>query len=193
MIQPPAAPAPTNTTISERGGEAMPPQSTSAVSAEKKTLNKAILQAHHQVSLSIKDNPLSLLYKTALEAINAELAPELGEHAIDSGFEGGLDISPEATAERIVALSTGLFPLFQEQHPELGPQEQLDRFVEIISGGIAKGFEEARAVLDGLKVLEGDIATNIDRTFDLVQEGLDAFRARYGTGSDRLSDQAPGT
>ncbi|MBT5370276.1 MAG: DUF5610 domain-containing protein, partial [Gammaproteobacteria bacterium] len=49
----------------------------------------------------------------------------------------------------------------------------------IIGGGIDQGFAEAREILDGLSVLEGDIATNIDATYDLVQEGLQAFIESY--------------
>ncbi|MBT3719368.1 MAG: DUF5610 domain-containing protein, partial [Gammaproteobacteria bacterium] len=49
----------------------------------------------------------------------------------------------------------------------------------IIGGGIDQGFAEAREILDGLSVLEGDIATNIDATYDLVQEGLQAFIDSY--------------
>ena len=54
-------------------------------------------------------------------------------------------------------------------------EEALVKFTDIISGGIAQGFAEARDILDGLQVLEGDIASNIDKTYDLVQTGLAAF------------------
>ena len=37
------------------------------------------------------------------------------------------------------------------------------------------GCAEAREVLDSLSMLEGEIADNIDKTYDLVQVGLDAF------------------
>lgn len=145
----------------------------------QRKLNVAILQSHHEVSLSVKDEPLALVYKTAIEAINKELEGELGENAIQQGYESGLDVSPEATAERIVSFSTGLFPLFQQQHPELDEIQQVDRFLEVIGGGIDQGFAEAREILDGLGVLEGEIADNVDKTYDLVQEGLADFRSRF--------------
>ncbi|WP_292746763.1 DUF5610 domain-containing protein, partial [Methylophaga sp. UBA3191] len=42
-----------------------------------------------------------------------------------------------------------------------------------------QGFKEARDILGGLKVLEGDIAGNIDKTYDLVQQGLQSFVENY--------------
>ena len=50
---------------------------------------------------------------------------------------------------------------------------------EVIGGGIDQWFKEARDILGGLKVLEGDIAGNIDKTYDLVQQGLQSFVENY--------------
>lgn len=139
--------------------------------------NAEILQAHHQASLRSRNEPLSLLYKTALEALRPELEPILGGQTIEEAHDSGLDVSPEATAERIVSLSTGFFSAFKEQNPELTTEEQIERFSDILSKGIDKGFSEAREILDGLQVLqEGSIAENIDKTYELVQQGLQAFR-----------------
>jgi len=158
------------------------PQATNQSSpqqARKQAYNVAILQANQEVSLSIKNEPLALIYKTAIEAINEELSPELGENAIEKGYESGLDVSPEATSGRILSFSLGLFSLYQQQHPELNEQEQAEKFVGIIGGGIDTGFSEAREILDGLGVLKDEIAENIDKTYDLIQDGLIAFREKY--------------
>ncbi|KZY29116.1 MULTISPECIES: DUF5610 domain-containing protein [unclassified Oleiphilus] len=149
------------------------------VEALRKEFNAAVLNANYEVSLSVKNEPMSLLYQTAIDAINKELEGDFGENSIQSGYEQGLDVSPEATAGRIVNFSTSLFPLYQQQHPELNESEQVEKFVDIISGGIDTGFSEAREILDGLGVLEGEIAENIDKTYDLVQEGLQAFKKQF--------------
>jgi hypothetical protein len=142
-------------------------------------LNIAILQAHQDVSINTKNEPLALIYKAAIEGINKELETELGENTIKNAYESGLDVSPEATADRILKFSIGLFPLYQQQHPELSEQKQAEKFAEIIGGGIDTGFSEARDILDGLGVLEGDIADNIDKTYNIIQEELAAFREKY--------------
>jgi len=145
----------------------------------RKEFNAAILQANHDVSLGVKNEPLALVYKTAIDAINKELETDFGANSIERGYDQGLDVSPEATAERILSFSTGLFSLYQQQHPEISEQEQAEKFVEIIGGGIETGFTEARDILDGLGVLEGEIAENIDKTFSLVQEGLLVFLEKF--------------
>jgi len=164
--------------VSPSSEETSQTQTTQAASPKQK-FNIAILQAHQDVSISTKNEPLALIYKAAIEGINKELETELGEDAIEKGYENGLDVSPEATAGRILSFSTGLFSLYQQQHPELSEQEQAEKFVGIISGGIDTGFSEAREILDGLGVLEGEIAENIDKTYDIIQNGLAAFLEKY--------------
>jgi len=139
----------------------------------RKELNSAIIES--TVSLSLAESPQGLVLKTALEGINDALQASLGDNAIQNAYDAGLDVSPEATADRIVSLSTAFLPQYQEQHPELSDEEARVAFTEIISGGVDTGFSEAREILSGLAVLNGDIASNIDKTYDLVQEKLAAF------------------
>ena len=164
----------------------------SVAEISRKQQNLAILEANRSVSLSAKNQPLSLVFQAAIDAINQQLAPELGEQAIQRTRDQGVDVSPEATAERIVSLTTGMFGRFQQHRPELSEPQQVDRFLELISSGIDQGFKEARDILDGLQVLEGDIATNIDRTYELVQKGLEAFRASFSL-SDSSTLEPPAT
>ncbi|WP_413700357.1 DUF5610 domain-containing protein [Psychromonas sp. KJ10-10] len=58
-------------------------------------------------------------------------------------------------------------------------QEALSKFIEVIGGGIEQGFSEAKEVLTGLNVLEGDVASNIEKTYELVQQGLTNFVDKY--------------
>lgn len=146
----------------------------------KKELNAAILESAININAAA-GSPQALVLKTALEGINEALKETMGENAIQNTYDSGLDVSPEATAERIVSLSTAFFGSYQQQHPELSEDEALTKFIDIISGGIDTGFGEAREILGGLNVLEGEIATNIDLTYDLVQEGLKAFIENFNS------------
>lgn len=121
-------------------------------------------------------NAVDLVFKAAIEGINDALSPYLGENALEAGYEAGIDVSPEATADRIVSLSTGLFSAYMDQNPDMAEDQARDTFADIISGGIENGFSEARNILDGLGVLTGNIAENIDKTYTLVMEGIDNFR-----------------
>lgn len=143
--------------------------------AAKKMLNAAILES--TISISAADSPQALVLKTALEGINEALSETLGDKAIQSAYDAGVDVSPEATAERIVSLSTAFFPQYLDAHPELADDVDAARvaFTDIIRGGIETGFSEARDILQNLSVLDGDIASNIDKTYGLVQAKLDDF------------------
>lgn len=158
-----------------------------AKNAAKKALNASILES--TISVSIADSPQSLVLKTALEGINEALQATLGDNAIQTAYDAGLDISPEATADRIVSLSTAFFSSYQDQHPELAPDDALLAFSELISGGIDTGFAEARDILTSLDVLDRDIASNIDKTYDLVQQKLLAFIEATQSPDANVSDE----
>ncbi len=159
--------------------------STSAITANAKgrvqasaQLNSSIVQS--SLSLNSQNEPLGLVLKSAITGINERLAPEFGPDAIQNAT--GQDNSPEGTAGRIVALSTAFFSAFKEQNPDLSEDAAAQKFLDTIKGGIEQGFKEAREILGGLNVLNGDVASNIDKTFDLVQQGLAKFAASLGIG-----------
>ncbi|MFQ3278279.1 MAG: hypothetical protein ACI8SZ_002629, partial [Colwellia sp.] len=143
--------------------------------SNKKQLNAAIIESSLKFTKTIGDQPLSLLLKTALQGINEALKAGGVESSVEDAYESGVDFSPEATAERIVSFSTQFLGSFREQYPEMGEEESLTAFVKIISGGIDQGFGEAKDILGSLKVLEAEVTTNIDKTYELVQQGLQAF------------------
>lgn len=140
----------------------------------KKMQNAAILNA--AASNSAANNPMQLLYKTALEEINKQLEPVLGEYATQTSYESTVDVSPEATAQRIVQGSTAFYQAFKNQNNDLSEEESLDEFLKVINSGIDTGFKDAKDILESLSVLEGDIASNIDLTYDFVQQGLNSFK-----------------
>lgn len=143
--------------------------------SSKKQLNAAIIESSLKYNTTVGDQPLSLVLKTALQGINEALKASGVEKNVEEAYESGIDFSPEATAERIVSFSTQFLGAYREQNPQMSQEESLTAFVDIISGGIDQGFGEAKDILGGLKVLEGDVTDNIDKTYALVQSGLQAF------------------
>lgn len=156
----------------------------------KKELNSAIVRSQMEVSLKMGNEPMALLYKTALEAINEALDPTLETKPIQTAYDNQIDVSPEATAKRIVSLATGFYHAFQQQNSDLAPEESLDKFMNVISGGIDQGFKDARDILESLSVLESSIATDIDSTYELVQTGLKAFIESFNDEQTVTSEQA---
>ncbi|MCL2876683.1 MAG: DUF5610 domain-containing protein [Betaproteobacteria bacterium] len=155
----------------------MPTTAAGISSAVQKSVNVQILEASANASIKAGDQPLALLYRSAIDRINEVLLPELGPNAIQNTVASGLDTSPEATAGRIVSLSTAFFAGYAAQHPGKDPEKLATDFVSLIRGGFEKGFNEAKDILAGLGVLKGGIADGIQRTFELVQKGYDDFLA----------------
>lgn len=143
----------------------------------KLQLNASILQASASVAIGAQNEPLALLYKSAITSINEKLQAEFGDNAIENAV--AQDNTPEGTAERIVSLSTGFFEMFKKQHPGEDEDALLTQFMDTIRGGFETGFNEAKDILKGLNVLGGDIASNIDKTYELVQKGYADFQAAH--------------
>ena len=145
-------------------------------SGAKAQLNVSILQASLEVSLNSQNDPLSLVYKSAIENINDVLRPQLGDNAIQNAMSQ--DNSPEGTAGRIVSFITNMFALFKQNNPDKDDATNVDNYMNLIFKGVDQGFKEARGILQSLNVLNGDIAGNIDKTYDLVQKSLADFIAK---------------
>jgi hypothetical protein len=142
----------------------------------KQKLNATIMENQLKLSTGDDDNSMRLLYKTALEGINSELEAEFGPNAAEKIKNSGIDTSPQATADRIVGFATAFYQKFSEQNPDMPEEERLDKFLSLVGGGVDKGFEDARGILDGLGVLEGKVSDDIDSTYSLIQEGFAKFR-----------------
>ena len=141
--------------------------------------NAQILQASMDVSIQSGNSSLTLLYRTAIDRINEFLAPELGPNAI--GTADAPDASPEATAGRILSLSTAFYDAFaaQPKNKDKDPGALAREFVDLIRGGFESGFGEAKDILTGLNVMGADspIEQGINKTYALVMKGFDDFLA----------------
>lgn len=164
----------------------------SAAASSRNRLNVQILQSSLEVSIQSGGKSQELVFRAAIDRINELLAPELGPDAIQGAM--GQDNSPEATAGRILSLSTGFYDAYAAQHPGADGDQLVRNFVDLIRGGFEKGFNEAKDILKGLDVLSGDVESGIMKTFDLVQKGLDDFlAARLKPVDAELSGAAGGS
>jgi len=164
--------------------------------ANRQELNQSILQSQLEISLKSDNKSLGLLYRTVLGAVGKSLKndgekPPLPEQASDKATEArnkdkpGVgnnpysqteDTSPQATADRIVAFATNFYQQYREQNKDLSDEDAMTKFMDIIGGGIDKGFAEARDVLDGMGELQGKVKDDINSTYELIQKGLQSFR-----------------
>lgn len=139
----------------------------------RKDLHIGILQASIQVSIRSGDQSQALLLRSAIEGIDEALAPTLGPQAIQNSMDQ--DRSAEATAGRIVSMSTAFFEAYAARRQDDAPETVLRDFIDVIRGGFESGFGEAREILEGLGVFKGAVEADVMKTRELVLEGYDRF------------------
>lgn len=167
----------------ENAGQTKETRTSTQTDASASTLrsqqNAQILQASMDVSIKSANSSLALLYRTAIDRINEVLSAELGPDAI--GDAATPVNTPEATAGRILSLSTGFYDAYaaQAKNKDKDAETLARDFVHLIRGGFERGFGEARDILSGLGVLGEDspIEQGINKTYALVMQGFDDFLA----------------
>jgi len=163
--------------------------SVQASQSSMRTERQASLVAHlFGDGKSANESSLKLTFQAAIEKLNEVLSAEfniedsaaapISEETLKQ--QGGMEYwTPENTAKRIVDGSTAFLAGFQAAHPELEGEALMDRFMEVVGGGVTQGFDEAKGLLGDLDVLKGGIEENIAKTYTLVQEGFQNFRNQY--------------
>ena len=86
-----------------------------------------------------------------------------------------IDTSPEATANRIADFALGAFSAWQKNHADLDEQGAREEFALFIGGAIQQGIGEARGILTALDALSPEVDSNINRTWEIIQERLNDF------------------
>lgn len=173
--------------------------SASELSAEnRRQLNQTILDNQLSLSLQSDNKAMNLLYRAISDAVEKRLAgqaPQDQKNSAEATTETGLnktynneDTSPQATADRIVGFATNFYQAFREQNPDLNDEDGLEQFMQEIGKGIDQGFADARDILTGLKKLEGKVASDIDETYSLIQQGLKEFRERMQQPKDQATE-----
>ena len=113
------------------------------------------------------------------------LAERLGLKPGDLSAAKAEDYSPAKVAERILGFVGGHMA---REAAEGADSEQLQKHMQAFRKGVEQGFADARKILDGLGVLNGQVAANIDDTYQRIQDGLGELDQRYaapvsGSGS----------
>lgn len=90
----------------------------------------------------------------------------------------GNDYSPEKVAGRILDF---IGRRLESEAASGADTSKLQGLLKQAQEGVEKGFAEARAILDGMGVLQGKIASDIDDTYQRIQDGLGELNQRFGT------------
>ena len=135
------------------------------------------MQSHRtdKVDVGFKDlyKGLSISAQQIVDKLNEMLKAKLPDGLQSLQPE---EVTPEATASRIVSGATAFFQVYAEQNPGLEGEELLASFMKTIRSGIQKGYEDAYGILKGLGAFEFEgVEDGIKKTMELVEEKLKAF------------------
>ncbi|GLZ85506.1 hypothetical protein Pres01_15570 [Metapseudomonas resinovorans] len=84
--------------------------------------------------------------------------------------------TPEKVAEKVLGF---IDQRLRSESANGGDPAKLQGLLDQARAGIQKGFDDARKILDGLGVLGGKVAEDIDDTFDRIQDGLGQLQKTY--------------
>lgn len=149
-------------------------------------------------------NPLSSLNSAASRAAQASqsmaarsnsadaqatLANRLAEKlGVPAGSLSGTrdDYTPEKVAGRILGF---IEQRLQSEAAAGADPAKLDKLLSLARDGVEKGFAEARKILDGMGVLKGQVASDIDDTYKRIQDGFGDLDKRFGSAAPGASGQ----
>lgn len=109
----------------------------------------------------------------------AVLANRLAERlGLEPGALAGKanDYTPEKVAGRILGF---IEQRLQSEQAAGADTATLQKFLDQARSGVEKGFAEARKILDGMGVLQGKVASDIDDTYQKIQSGFNDLNKRF--------------
>ncbi|MCZ4323489.1 DUF5610 domain-containing protein [Pseudomonas anguilliseptica] len=109
----------------------------------------------------------------------ATLANRLAERlGLEPGALAGKanDYTPEKVAGRILGF---IEQRLQSEQAAGADPNKLKGLLEQARSGVEKGFAEARKILDGMGVLQGKVASDIDDTYQKIQDGFSDLDKRF--------------
>ena len=95
------------------------------------------------------------------------------------------DYTPEKVAGRILGF---IEQRLQSEAAAGADPAKLDKLLTQARDGVEKGFAEARKILDGMGVLKGQVASDVDDTYKRIQDGLGELDKRFGSAAPSISD-----
>ncbi|MDH1279121.1 DUF5610 domain-containing protein [Pseudomonas chengduensis] len=149
-------------------------------------------------------NPLSSLNSAASRTAQASQALAARSNAVDAqatlanrlaeklGVSSGSlfgsrdEYTPEKVAGRILGF---IEQRLQSEAAAGADPAKLDKLLSQARDGVEKGFAEARKILDGMGVLKGQVASDMDDTYKRIQDGFGDLDKRFGSAAPGASDK----
>lgn len=101
------------------------------------------------------------------------------------------EVTPDATADRIVTGITSLYEAYAKQHPEMEGEDLLKSFMKEARSGVQQGYDDAFDTLDNLGAFQFDgVKDGVQQTKALIEEKLKAWEKSM---SEKISGSTSST
>ncbi len=132
-------------------------------------------EARRAQSAKSFERELLASFERGLSADELELFEQAGRSGYLDSIASDTDTSAEGTANRILGGVTGyIFGAFELSRGELQSAD-LDEFEREALRGFERGFAQAKELIEGLGARSPELATDLDRTAELVRSGIHDF------------------
>ncbi|WP_298188122.1 DUF5610 domain-containing protein [uncultured Pseudomonas sp.] len=144
-------------------------------------------------NLSSASRPSSVTAQPVIRNVpdaQATLANRLAERlGLEPGALAGKanDFSPEKVAGRILGF---IEQRLQSEQAAGADSGKLQKLLDQARDGVEKGFAEARKILDGMGVLQGKVAADIDSTYQNIQDGFSGLNQRFNPDAAAVEGSA---
>lgn len=129
-----------------------------------------------QVSLSKPDRSTSMeLVKQLVDRHLGDAFPLYETESAEEASKETRESNPEGVAQSIFGrISGGLYRSIRRASPDL-TKAQFEEFSASVFKGVERGLSEAREVLEGMDVLEGEIESDVKETGKLLNKHLERW------------------
>ena len=130
-------------------------------------------------SLSLGNDPISndkamgIVLERAMDKLRSVVSD--AKKALGISDTDQIDTSAEATGNRIADFALGAFDKWSANHKEVTGDEAKKQFIDFIGSAVKQGISEARSILTSLSALSSDVNTNIDKTWEVIQNRFNDF------------------
>jgi len=127
--------------------------------------------------------------KSPQQVLNQQILATLNGHLESTGAPliqtlDPSEFTPEKVADRIMGFIGTAINMARANGAS---EEKLQEMMVQAREGVEQGFNEARDILTGLGVFEGQVKEKANRTYDLIQQGLDRLEGKAPAESEALA------
>ena len=119
------------------------------------------------------DQAMGIVLERAMDKLRSVVSD--AKKALGISETDTIDTSAEATGNRIADFALGAFEKWSANHKEVTGDEAKKQFIDFIGSAVKQGISEARNILTSLNALSSDVSTNIDKTWEVIQNRFNDF------------------